>query len=159
MDSRISVQRVDPHGEVATALIGELLAELSRRYADQGDEEAEAASFHPAEATVPRSVFLVATLDGEPVGCGALRPMTDEAVEIKRMYVREQARGHGVGRAILAELERLAAQFGYASMILATGVRQPEAIALYTRCGFERMENFGEYVGNALSVCMRKDVR
>ena len=120
-DLRISIQAVDPHGEVATVLIAELIAELDRRYADRSDDEAT--SFHPDEVTVPRSVFVIATLEGEPVGCGALRPFAEDVVEIKRMYVREAARGLGVGRAIVAELEMFAAQFGYKSMILETGVR------------------------------------
>jgi putative acetyltransferase len=156
MDPRLSVQPVDPHGEVATILIAELVAELSHRYADRGDDEA--ASFHPSDVTVPRSVFLVATLEGEPVGCGALRPVTEETVEIKRMYVREKARGEGVGRAILMELERLAGEFGYKSIILETGVRQPEAIALYTRRGFVPIAKYGDYAENPLSVCMGKDL-
>jgi GNAT superfamily N-acetyltransferase len=155
-DSRISVQAVDPHGEAPTVLIAELIAELDRRYADRIDDEAH--SFHPAQATVPRSIFLIATFDGEPVGCGALRPFTTDVVEIKRMYVREASRGIGVARAILAELERFAAQFGYKSMILETGVRQPEAIALYTRHGFTPIPNFSEYADNPLSVCYGKDI-
>ena len=156
MDSRICVEPVDPYSETATILIDELVAELSRRYADRSDDEAS--SFNPADVTVPRSIFLVATLDGEPVGCGALRPASDTVVEIKRMYVREQGRGKGVGRAVLAELERLAAEFGYATMILETGVRQPEAIALYTRHGFTPIANFGDYAENPLSVCYGKNL-
>ena len=154
--TRISVQPADPHGEVATALISELVAELGSRYADRPDDEAS--SFSPADVTVPRSIFVVAILDGEPVGCGALRPKDEDVVEIKRMYVREKARGLGVGRAILAELERHAAGFGYTSMILETGIRQPEAIALYTRRGFVRIANFGDYADNPLSVCFGKDL-
>ena len=156
-DSRISVLAADPHGEAATILIAELIAELNRRYADRSDDEAS--SFRPDDVTVPRNVFVVATLDGAPAGCGALRPFATDLVEIKRMYVRESARGLGVGRAIVAELEKLAAQFGYKSMILETGVRQPEAIALYISSGFARTANFSEYADNPLSVCYGKDIR
>jgi putative acetyltransferase len=152
----ISVTREDPHGAVATALITELVAELSSRYSDRDDDEA--GSFSPADVTVPRSVFVVATLDGVPVGCGALRPKNETVVEIKRMYVRPEARGRGVARAVLAELERLAAEFSYASMILETGIRQPEAIALYTHRGFVQIPNFGDYADNPLSVCYGKNV-
>ncbi len=155
-DSRISIQAVDPHGEAATVLIAELIAELNCRYADRSDDEAS--SFHPDDVTVPRSVFLVAMLDGELLGCGALRPFAADVVEIKRMYVRESARGRGVGRAIVAELEKFAAQFGYKSMILETGMRQPEAIALYIRQGFTRIVNFSDYADNPLSVCYGKDI-
>ena len=104
-------------------------------------DDNEAMSFNPRDATIPRSVFILATLDGVPVGCGAVRPISGEVVEIKRMYVREMARGLGIGRAILAELERLAVSFGYSRIALETGVRQPEAIALYERGGFTRIAN------------------
>jgi putative acetyltransferase len=154
MSARIAVQKEDPHGEVAGKFLAAILAELAKRYPDREDNEAD--SFSPDDVTVPRSAFLVATLDGKPVGCGALRPWDQETVEIKRMFVDERARGSGVAAAILRELERLAQDFGYRRMILETGVRQPEAIALYARHGFVKVEPFGEYVGNALSVCYAK---
>ena len=153
---RISVQREDPHSAIAAKLIAELIAELSSRYADREDDEAS--SFHPADATVPRGAFVIATLDGRPVGCGALRPMTDEVAEIKRMYVHPDARGLGVGRAIIAELERLAQDFGYRGLKLETGLRQPEAIALYTGRGFVRIESYADYRDNPLSVCFGKEI-
>ena len=91
MPQTVSISVVDPHSEIAATLIDELVAELTARYADRDDDEA--ASFNPADATVPRSAFLVATLAGEPVGCGAVRPKSGDVVEIKRMYVRKAARG------------------------------------------------------------------
>jgi putative acetyltransferase len=154
--SRISIRREDPHSALATRLIAELVAELSRRYA--GQEHDEEGSFKPADVTVPRSAFVVARLDGEPVGCGALRPMTAEVAEIKRMYVHESARCLGVGRAIVAELERLAGEFGYGTLKLETGIRQPEAIALYTGRGFLPIPRYGEYNENPTSVCYGKNL-
>jgi len=156
MPQAVSISAVNPHTEIAAMLIDELVAELTSRYADRNDDEA--ASFSPADATVPRSAFLLARLDGQPVGCGAIRPMSNDVVEIKRMYVRKAARGLGIGRAILVELERLAAAFGYARMVLETGVRQPEAIALYEGRGFTRIPNYAEYSDNPLSVCFGKDL-
>lgn len=153
--SPIVVTRADPFNDVVTQLIAELIAELNSRYADRPDDEAS--SFSPADVTVPRSVFVVAAMDGVPVGSGALRPKTEDVVEIKRMYVRPEARGKGVARAVLVELERFATEFGYKSMILETGIRQPEAIALYTSCGFVKIANFGDYADNPLSVCYGKD--
>lgn len=154
MSTRIAVHREDPHSELAAKFLASILEELARRYPDREDNEAD--SFSPDDVTVPRSAFVIATLDGKPVGCGALRPWDEDTVEIKRMFVEERSRGSGVAAAILRELERLAQEFGYKRMILETGVRQPEAIALYTRHGFIKTEPFGEYVGNALSVCFAK---
>jgi putative acetyltransferase len=93
------------------------------------------------------------------VGCGAIRPLAPDVAEIKRMYVRKSARGLGVGRALVFELERLAAVFGYSRLVLETGVRQPEAIALYESRGFTRMANFAAYLDNPLSVCYGKDLK
>jgi putative acetyltransferase len=157
MANEILISSINPHGEVAGTLIGELIAELTHRYADRQDDEAT--SFSPTDATVPRSAFLVATLNDVPVGCGALRPMSEDVVEIKRMYVRKIARGLGIGRALLVELERLSAEFKYARIVLETGVRQPEAIALYEARRFTRIPNYAGYFDNPLSVCYGKDVR
>ena len=85
--------------------------------------------------------------------------MDAEAVEVKRMYVAPGARRLGIGRRILAELERLAARFDYRVMRLETGIRQPEAIALYESCGFHRIPPFDQYVGNPISVCYEKNVQ
>ena len=156
MDALISVRTEDPHGVAATRLIRELSADLALRYADRGDDGS--GSFRPEHAAGPRSAFVVATLEGRPVGCGALRPIDSDVVEIKRMYVVAAARRCGVGSRILRELERLAAEFGYGRINLETGIRQPEAIGLYERCGFHRIPPFGNYVGNPMSVCFEKRV-
>jgi ribosomal protein S18 acetylase RimI-like enzyme len=72
------------------------------------------------------------------------------------MFVAPDCRGRGYGRAILAELERLAAALGYTAARLETGSRQPEAIGLYERSGYRRIANFGMYVGSERSVCFEK---
>ncbi|RZK38046.1 MAG: GNAT family N-acetyltransferase [Hymenobacter sp.] len=101
---------------------------------------------------------VVAYQEDAPVGCGAFKPFDPEAVEIKRMYVRPSQRQRGVAQAVLAELERWAAELGYAACVLETGRRQPEAIALYHRCGYADTPSYGQYVGVANSVCMRKEL-
>jgi GNAT superfamily N-acetyltransferase len=78
--------------------------------------------------------------------------------EIKRMYVCPAARGLGIGRAVLDALEAEARALGLTRLVLETGVRQPEAIALYERVGYARIAAFGEYVDSPLSVCMGKDL-
>jgi GNAT superfamily N-acetyltransferase len=156
VNPKISVEQEDPRGEAATQLIRELSAEIVRRYGDLGHDGS--GSFSPNDALVPRSAFVVARLDGAPAGCGAIRPLEAEAVEIKRMYVAPMTRRLGVGLRILAELERLAEGFGYRFLRLETGVRQPEAIALYERFGFHRIPAFGKYVGDPISLCYEKSV-
>lgn len=84
-----------------------------------------------------------------PVACGGFRraepPMPADTAEIKRMYVRASARRSGLGRAMLAALEAAAAEAGYATVVLDTGDRQPEAIALYESAGFARIPSYSIY--------------
>lgn len=99
---------------------------------------------------------VVAYLDDQPAGCGAFKEYASNTVEIKRMYVRPECRQQGVARAVLSELEKWAGELGYASAVLETGKRQPEAIALYERHGYEFTPNYGQYVGIENSVCLQK---
>jgi GNAT superfamily N-acetyltransferase len=158
-------------GPVATALVGALMVDLNERYAAWTDdwapeerEERQASSDaeYLAEVTAeqvsaPLGAFVVAWLDGEPVACGALRPagVAGEA-EVKRMYTAPAARRRGIGRLLLDRLEQRAADLGYGALRLETGLAQPEAMALYERAGWQRIESFGRYAGHAASACFGK---
>ena len=135
-------------------LLRELSYEIARRYSDLGDDGS--GSFNPKDVLVPRSVFIVARLDGQPVGCGALRPIDSDSAEVKRMYVAERARRLGIARRILTELEHFAAEYDYRVIRLETGNRQPEAVALYEKYGFYRIGPFGKYVENPVSIYFEK---
>lgn len=100
--------------------------------------------------------FLVAAVDGEAVGCGAVQRVDDLTGELKRMYVVPSHRGRGIARSLLAALEALAHGQGCQRLRLATGARQPEAIALYETCGYTRVEPYGKYVNDPLSRCYDK---
>ena len=101
---------------------------------------------------------VVAYQDGEPVGCGAFKEIAPGTAEIKRMFVAPAQRQRGVARAVLAELEKWAAELGYAACVLETSKRQSAAIALYERSGYVLTPNYGQYVGVANSVCLRKSI-
>jgi GNAT superfamily N-acetyltransferase len=103
--------------------------------------------------------YLVATLDGEVVGCGALQALDDETVEIKRMYVRPEHRGRGVARRVLAALEEAAAADGCAVLRLETGDYLPEALRLYASAGYAEIPRYGPYVVNPFSVCFEKRLK
>ncbi|MBS1543761.1 MAG: GNAT family N-acetyltransferase [Bacteroidetes bacterium] len=92
------------------------------------------------------------------VGCGAIRPLDDSTMEVKRMYVAENMRGKGIGAAILKELEEWAVLLDYHVCVLETGKRQLDAIALYQKEGYVRIENYGQYRGMDNSVCFRKEL-
>lgn len=94
--------------------------------------------------------------DGQPIGCGAIKAFSDEAMEVKRMYVSPEGRNKGIATRVLTELEAWAFEMGYPKCVLETGKRQPEAIALYEKNGYRRTENYGQYVGVENSVCFEK---
>ena len=150
-------------GPVAGALIAALNAELSARYPEPG---ATHFRLDPGEVAPGSGAFLVVRRDDRPVGCGALRTLREPALlaalgprvgELKRMYVAPDVRGHGVGRALLARLEDEARALGLARLVLETGTRQQEALALYRRAGFAEIAPYGEYAASSTtSVCMAK---
>lgn len=103
---------------------------------------------------------IVAYVNEIRVGCGAFKPFEEGiSIEVKRMYVLETERGKGVAGAILSELEKWAAELGYSKSVLETGKRQPEAIALYSKHGYQITENYGQYIGIENSVCFEKSLR
>jgi putative acetyltransferase len=119
-----------------------LIEELSRELAALYEVSDGRAGFTPEDVEVPRAAFVVARLDGVAVGCGAIRPLDQDTVEVKRMYTRKDYRRKGVAQAVLAELERLARHYNYTTIKLQTGPRQPEAAALYERVGYYRIPRF-----------------
>jgi GNAT superfamily N-acetyltransferase len=134
----------------AEQLLEELRQELNDRYG--GDFEP---GEKPSRADV--TVFLVVRDDdGRPLGCGALRSLGEPVVEIKRMYVRREARGRGVGVAILEALEREAVARGFKVIRLETGPLQPEAIGLYARAGYREIPCFGAYAAGQASRCFER---
>lgn len=138
----------------ATALITELNQLLDAMY----DPAENHFALSEAEVDGTRGVFLVARLEGEPVGCGALRITDDGRGEVKRMYVRPGTQGRGVGRAILTRLESEARARGAGSMVLEMGDRQPEARLLYESAGYKVIPCWGEYLATPTSVCLGKDL-
>ena len=138
---------------VAQELIASLNAELSARYPEAG---ANHLRLDPEEVGPGRGTFLVLREGERAVGCGAIRRLASGAAEIKRMFVVPYRRGEGLGRQVLEGLEQAARGLGVSRLVLETGVRQPDAIALYRKCGFTVIPTFGEYIGSELSLCLGK---
>jgi ribosomal protein S18 acetylase RimI-like enzyme len=141
-----------PDSEEARALIGQLDADLLRRYPDLKAVH----GLHAHDLSDPSFSFVIAWVDGRAVGCGALRRLDPSVGEVKRMFVQPEFRGRGIARQILETLETRARDLRYASVWLETGIGQPEAIALYKSAGYREFAGFGEYIGNPFSICFEK---
>jgi GNAT superfamily N-acetyltransferase len=134
-------------------LIEELQEEYVVRYGGRDDTPVDPEQFAP-----PTGSFLVATQDGEPVGCGGLRRHDEQQVEVKRMFVRTPFRGRGLARVLLAALEDEARSLGYRRILMESGTAQPEAMALYESSGYERIPGFGYYRDSPENRCYAKDL-
>jgi len=142
----------------ALRLVEDVQQEYVARYGGRDDTPLDPLMFEP-----PAGSFFVGYLAGQPVASGAWRRRGDveawgttEAAEIKRMYVAPAARGAGHARAVLAHLESTARESGAEVMVLETGTKQPEAIALYESSGYTRITPFGHYAWSPDNRCFAK---
>jgi putative acetyltransferase len=125
-----------------------------------GDLDDHLNSLYPPEdnfTELPTAdAFLIARIDDVAVGCGAVRFLDASTAEVKRMYVAPAARGNGVGRRLLEDLEAFARSRGAQRLVLETGPLQVEALALYERAGFMTTPCWGEYAYGKNSLCFEK---
>jgi putative acetyltransferase len=149
----IEIRREELTSETAQALIDALNADLRARYPGDGSHyfRLDADEVRPG-----RGAFVVAYDADMPVGCGAVRLIDADVAEIKRMYVLPNVRGRGIARRMLEVLENEARALGVTKLLLETGTRQPEAIALYSKTGFSPTDPFGEYPPSPLNVFFEK---
>ncbi|MHC9043169.1 MFS transporter [Microbacterium saperdae] len=151
---------VDWFDERAERLRAAMDEELDGRYADlfQNAEPERLAKFAIDFALDPATIVatvIVVDDAGEPVGHAALRRLGED-LEVKRVFVAKFARGTGVSRALMAELERIALRLGATRLILQTGDRQQDAVTLYTRIGYSPIPVFAPYADFELSLCFEK---
>ncbi len=112
--------------------------------------------YHQFNKTDKLNHVLVAYENDQAVGCGAIRPYLPGIMEVKRMYTLPEKRGKGIATAILKELEKWAQELNYGKCVLETGKRQPEAIELYKKNGYELIANYGQYAEMENSICFEK---
>jgi DNA-binding MarR family transcriptional regulator/predicted N-acetyltransferase YhbS len=139
----VEISPIDPSHPHARHCLREYFSELDRRF-DTGFDPARSISALDDEMRPPAGLFLVATLGGDPIGSGALKFHGREPAELKRMWVAESARGLGVGRRLLTELENHAAQHGVRSIRLETNKTLVEAISLYRSAGYVEVAPFND---------------
>jgi DNA-binding MarR family transcriptional regulator/GNAT superfamily N-acetyltransferase len=143
MSASVAIQTVDPADPDARRCIRAYYAELDRR-SDSGFDPAAGISAEPHELVPPVGRFLIAYLRDEPVGCGAVKHHPGAPSEIKRMWVAESARGLGIGRRLLRELERWVVRSGATTARLETNRALVEAIALYRSAGYVEVSPFND---------------
>ena len=137
----------------AVRLIGEVQQEYVIRYGG-----VDRSPIDPVEFVPPGGLFLVAYDGSAAAGCGGWRAHGSDA-EIKRMYVTPAARGRGLARRLLAELERTARAAGHHRVILETGSQQPEAVTLYRSAGYAGIPAYGYYACSPHSMHFGKVLR
>ena len=146
----LEIQRCDSTNADFRNLIKSLDAELDERY---GNLQKLYDVYNKIEFL---ETVIVAYEENTPVGCGCFKRADDLNVEMKRVFVRSNCRGKGIASLILKELECWAKEKGFFYSILETGSKQHEAINLYKKKGYEITDNFGQYIGNTNSICMKK---
>ena len=128
------LREVDPRGALATTAVGHYLAELDQRFPD---------GFDPGTPP-PLDTFTVATSDGVPVACGGVQAIGPDVDEVKRMWVDPSWRGAGLGSRLLRHLEDVVRARGRGVVRLDTNGTLEEAIAMYERAGYRRIERYND---------------
>ena len=126
--------------------------DLRERYGSTQEE------FDQFNIMINLNTVVIAYENNKAIGCGCFKMIEDDTVELKRMFVKAAYRGKGIGIAILKELEVWAGEIGFSSIVLETGTLQPEAIQLYQKQGYQKIPEYGPFIGNELSVCMKKSL-
>ncbi len=150
MECMITTRRTTSDDADFRQLVKGLDRELARRNKETND-------FYAQYNRIDVIPFVVVAYDNDmPVGCGAMKAFDTGVIEFKRMYVPPPHRGKGIASRVLTELQLWATECGYVSCVLETGIHMTEAIALYTKHGFNVIPNYGQYAGVSTSVCFEK---
>ncbi len=146
----IKIVRTNSENEDFGSLVKLLDNDLAKR---DGNEHSFYAQYNKIDMI---KHTIIAYNEGLPVGCGAMKQLSSDAMEVKRMFTLPARRGTGIATKILSELEVWATELSYEKCVLETGKRQQEAIALYTKNGYKRIPNYGQYTGVENSLCFEK---
>ncbi|TKR33526.1 MarR family transcriptional regulator [Luteimonas gilva] len=141
--SAVTVEPADPAGAEARACLDAYFRELQVRF-DAGFDPSRTVSADPEELVPPAGIFVIARLDGQAVGCGALKVRGRKLGEIKRMWVAPAARGLGIAQRLLDALEHQAAGMGLNTLQLDTNRALKEAQALYLRNGYREIPRYND---------------
>jgi len=148
MDSKILIKEVSHDDPYLNDLFDELDKELANLYPEEaifGGGVVFGLDMKKKPKNAEKFYFIIAYVSGQAVGCGCIKPLSKYSCELKRMFVKEGFRKKGIAAEIFKRLESEALKRGYKKILLETGPRQPEAIALYEKLGFKERGIFGKY--------------
>ncbi len=151
MSGILVIKAVEPGCQESIDLQWEMRRELDVMYGETTIDPPPLEQFR-----LPRAAFLVAWLDGIPIGCGAMTTMDERTAHFKRVFVRPIFRGKGFGRQIMNALEAKAAELGYSVLFLETADKQLEAIRMYAALGYERVSCDDLVPLSEHSICFKK---
>jgi len=151
MTETISIKITNPNEKVA-AIIDELSANLYLRFGSDGKD-----SFTDWQQNDSKYIFVVAEINNEIVGCGAIRPISETVGEVKRMYSKYPRKK--IGRTILAFLEDIALKSGYEELILETRIKNTEATQFYEKQNYKVIPNYGKYTDRPEAICFGKSLK
>jgi GNAT superfamily N-acetyltransferase len=143
------------YGEVNDDFAG-LAAELDLEFAEKNG--AAQAQYNQYNKLAGIRDIVIAYADGKPAACAALKKIDESTYEVKRVYVKREFRSLGIARTMMLMLEDIAASRGASALILETSKTFVPAVSLYRGLSYEIIENYGQYKGMELSVCMRKAI-
>lgn len=147
------IVQIDMLTSDALKMMEELSETLKEITGDSGKN-----SFNASDISDPRAMFVLAYSDeGEPIGCGAIRPIDESTAEVKRMYAKNKTKG--VGTKILCYLEEQAQKLGYTKLWLETRLVNEKAVTFYEKKGYHRITNYGKYADRPEAVCFEKYVK
>lgn len=145
-----SVKRTTSNNPDFVGLVNRLDAELAKI---NGNEDAFYSQFNKIDKI--NHVVLIYDND-TPIACGAIKQFSETAMEVKRMFTLPNYRGKGAASILLKELEKWAKEINYEKCVLETSKRQPDALALYSKNGYNIIPNYGQYIGVENSICFEK---
>ena len=151
MTQSISIKIVNPNNEKVLAITEELSENLYLRFGSDGKN-----SFQDWENENSNFVFVIAEINNEIVGCGAIRPIDQNIGEVKRMYAKYP--GKKIGQTILVFLENEAVNLGYTNLVLETRVKNESAVHFYQKQGYKVIPNYGKYIDRPEAICLEKSL-
>ncbi|MEP6805217.1 MAG: GNAT family N-acetyltransferase [Flavobacterium sp.] len=151
MTEPISIKIVNPDDEKVLAITEELSENLYLRFGSNGKN-----SFQDWQNNNSKFIFVIAQINDEIVGCGAIRPIDENTGEVKRMYSKFP--GKKIGKTILLFLEEEAATLGYTDLVLETRLKNESAIQFYQKQGYKIIPNYGKYTDRPDAICLGKSL-